>query len=194
MRSRLGITGSPGTGKKTLAPLVASLLSYSLLDLNVAARGYSKLTYGNVLEIDTERLGRKVAGLVVPECVVFGHLLPHVIGRHGIDFVAVLRCEPTALKKRLLARGYRGEKLTQNLEAELIGVVLDECIHSFGESKVREYDSTKEDPDRLAEMIATDYRGRARHAGEWIDWTRGYTSSARLRSLLSFARADPAST
>ncbi len=194
MRAILGITGGPGTGKKTVSPLVSSRLSYALLDLNAVATGNSTPQPGAAFEVDTVRLRKRIVTVEESNCVIFGHLLPDVFRAKELDFVAVLRCEPSTLKRRLLARGYAGAKLVENLEAELIGVVLDRCVRSFGESVVHEYDSTKTTPAHLARSIATDYTRGARRQGEWIDWTVRYASSVRLRSLLSFGRTEPAST
>jgi adenylate kinase len=188
----LGITGSPGTGKKTVSPVVASSLSFPLVDLNAVARAKSRV--GSTIDVDTRTLRKMLLGTTASEGVVFGHLLPHVYHKGEIDFVAVLRCEPSVLKKRLINRGYTNEKLIENLEAELIGVVLDESIRTFGEAAVHEYDSTKTNPIRLASSIVTDYKRGGRSSADWTDWTARYASSARLRSLLSFGSTDVAST
>ena len=110
------------------------------------------------------------------------------------SFVAVLRCEPKVLRRRLAKRGYPNEKITENVEAELIGVVLDECVRRFGGKVVHEYDTTSASPASVAKAIASDISSKAKGGPGWIDWTLGYDSSSRLRSLLEGARAPPAST
>jgi adenylate kinase len=205
LRQLLGITGSPATGKKTVAPNVASGLSLPLIDLNALARGGSRpgttttstttTTRRRSVEVDTSRLRKKLLGLHPSRAVVFGHLLPHVFRKGELDFVAVLRCEPSVLKKRLIKRGYTGQKLLENLEAELIGVLLDESLRAFGDTDVHEYDSTTADPLRLARSIVSDSRTASRSKrSDWIDWTARYTSSAKLRSLFSLRSTDVAST
>ena len=190
----LGVTGTPGTGKNTVSPLVASRLSYVLLDLNESAMGDPKSKRGATIEVDTVLLRKKLLAARGSSCVVFGHLLPDVFRAKDLDFVALLRCEPSVLKRRLVARGYTGEKLVANIEAELIGVVLDSCIRSFGSSVVHEYDSTNAQPAHLARIIASDYTRGTKTEDHWIDWTDHYASSDRLKALFSLDRTEPAST
>lgn len=196
MRAIVGICGTPGTGKKTVAPLVARLLELPrAIPLNsLAAKGE--------VEVDTVRLRRELLKAAPARAVVFGHLLPHVLRKSEAGFVAVLRCEPSVLRKRLEKRGYPGAKVTENVEAELIGVVLDECVRRFGLGLVREYDTTSASPRAVAKAIARDAvsalsegKGAAkRRPTAWIDWTLDYDSSGKLRSLLAGRREPPAST
>ncbi|HVB95939.1 MAG TPA: AAA family ATPase [Nitrososphaerales archaeon] len=196
MRGIIGISGTPGTGKKTVAPIVAGLLG-----LPRAVPIVSFAPKGKV-DVDTERLRSDMLKTVPPNAVLYGHLLPHVLKSSEAGFVAVLRCEPSVLRERLLERGYPRTKVTENVEAELIGVVLDECVARFGGDLVREYDTTSALPEETAGAIAKDAeaakaRGKkpAATAGpSWIDWTLRYDSSTKLRSLLSGGSAAPAST
>ncbi len=180
------LTGTPGTGKKTVAPLLAHALGLRLLALNDLA--------GREHAVDTKKLRARMLREDLSGTLLTGHLLPEVLRRGEAGFVAVLRCEPSRLKKRLQARGYTGEKVVANVEAELIGVVLDAALRAFGETAVREYDGTSATPVSLAKRIAHDYGRRVVHTGTWTDWTLRYDSSTRLRSLLSTPRTEPAST
>jgi adenylate kinase len=51
------------------------------------------------------------------------HLLP-------VDMIIVLRCSPKVLKERLEARDWSPEKVKENLEAEAMGVITQECLES----------------------------------------------------------------
>ena len=203
MHNLLGITGTPGVGKKTTSALLAARLSYSVLDLNSLALTNDLSVKGkrhSPVEVDTKLLRAKCKALKLDRRVIVGHLLPEVFRDRELDFVAVLRCEPSVLKDRLLSRGYEKEKVIANVEAELIGVILDQSLRAFDPPVLHEYDSTKLSPQRLAARIATDYLGSRRiHPARrstryWIDWTLRYTSSAKLRSALSFGTTEPAST
>jgi adenylate kinase len=196
VRGIIGISGTPGTGKKTVAPLVASLIGLPApLPIGALARN-------DEVEVDPRILRRKLLRLNPGRAVVFGHLLPHVLNKSEVRMVAVLRCEPSVLRRRLEGRGYPPEKVVENVEAELIGVVLDECVRKFGSGLVREYDSTSESPKEVARGIARDARaamakGTRAAAGAkpgWIDWTLDYDSSSKLRSLLAGRSEPPAST
>jgi len=187
----IGVCGTPGTGKKTVSPIVAKLMGLPApISMNsLAPKGES--------EVDTVLLRKKLLALDPPRAVLFGHLLPHVLRKSEAGLVAVLRCEPSVLRERLVGRGYPRSKVTANVEAELIGVVLDECVERFGRDLVREYDTTSASPEAVASEIARDARaGKVprRRAPAWIDWTLGYDYSTKLRSLLEGESEPPAST
>jgi len=196
VRGIVGICGTPGTGKKTVAPVVAEVMGLPApIPINsLAPKGES--------EVDTKLLRRELLKLDPPRVVLFGHLLPYVLRKSETRFVAVLRCEPSVLRERLLERGYPHAKATENVEAELIGVVLDECVRRFGSRLVREYDTTSASPKEVANAIARDAEmatARREKAGAgarpaWIDWTLDYDSSSKLRSLLAGERDTPGST
>jgi adenylate kinase len=181
----VGITGTPGTGKKTIAPLLAALLGIPPLSLNElsATSGVGVQTMDGV-EVDTEALRRALLSAPGGRSLVYGHLLPDVLRRDEAEAVFVLRCNPTELRRRLVERGYGGRRLLDNLESELIGVTLDAAIDSFGEELVLEYDTTRASPDAAAKALSRKL-GQRPASRRRIDWTRDYTSAEKLRSLLS---------
>jgi adenylate kinase len=189
----IGVTGTPGTGKKTVSPLLASLLHKKLVDINSLARARWLPDKSGEIVVDLKVLRRELKD-VDPDSLVSGHLLPELADPRRVEFVAVLRCNPTVLRERLIARGYPGGKVVDNLEAELVGVVLDAAVRRFGSAKVHEYDTSRAAPSSVARRIAKDYRAGSAQAGPWIDWTLLYDSSTKLTSLLSRPRTDPAST
>ena len=191
----VGITGTPGTGKKSVAPLVARALNFRLMDLSAFAveNGCADDSPDGSV-VDVGKLRRVLRRSRLHALVIFGHLLPSVFRKGELGFVAVLRCEPRALRMRLIARGYDDVKVTENVEAELIGVSLSETLSVFGGRKVREYDSTRVDPARISREIIRESQGRIRRGTTWIDWTARYDSAVKLRSLLSSERTDSAFT
>ena len=190
----LGVTGTPGTGKKSISPILAGLLRMELVEINSFARTRAAPREGDELVVDTKKLGSQLAKRGTTSTVVSGHLLADVLKPASAEFVVVLRCDPAVLKRRLASRGYLPDKVLENVEAELIGVVLDGAVRRFGAAKVHEYDSTGTSPVSLAKRIADDYLAGRAQASPWVDWTLDYDSSARLRSLLSRPRTEPAST
>lgn len=185
MGNYIGITGTPGAGKKTIAPLVASQMGLPCVSLydQAALSGLVKKDDDDPW-VDTFALGKFLAKHVSGPALIHGHLLPYVLRGRQLSKVAVLRCEPMTLKRRLLARGYGPEKVVENVEAELIGVLSADSMTAFGSKKVAEFDATASEPATAAKEISEFLKG-CREAGPAIDWTFSYGSAPRLRSLLS---------
>lgn len=196
MRDIVGICGTPGTGKKTVAPKVSELLGLAgAISINsLAPQGSS--------EVDPKQLRKALLKSKPAHVVLYGHLLPYLLKKEEAGFVAVLRCDPAVLRKRLVARRYPSSKVTENVEAELIGVLLYDCVKEYGDDLVREYDTTAATPEDVANAIARDARdslaGKARRSrkakAHWIDWTLNYGSSSKLRSLFPGGKEPPGST
>ena len=184
----IGVTGTPATGKKSTAPLLAKELGLKCAGINDLAVSYglSERADGET-EVDTAALRRRLRALE-PPVVVYGHLLPFVLQSRAVSKVVVLRCDPSVLKQRLQARGYEPRKVLDNLEAELIGIVSSDAYDAFGPEKVFEVDSTRTPPAAVAASAAR-VIGGASPPGPRFDWTASYDTGAKLRSLLSVAEA-----
>ncbi|MGD0478185.1 MAG: AAA family ATPase [Nitrososphaerales archaeon] len=192
MGNFFGITGTPGTGKKTIAPLVASKLGLPCISLYGQAVSSGLVKQGdNDAEVDTAVLGRFIVKHVSGSALFYGHLLPYVLGGRELKRVVVLRCEPKTLKRRLLARGYQPNKAVENIEAELIGVLSADSMSVFGSRRTAEFDTTVSKPGEAARVISELLKG-SREPGSRIDWTLSYTSASKLRSLLSGLTAGAA--
>lgn len=176
-----GITGSPGTGKKTVSPMVATRLGLRCVSLNNLAQSYGLVARGG--EVDTGRMRRRLARDPT-QGLIYGHLLPYVLEPRLAGRVAVLRCDPAVLKRRLVARGYPARKVAENVEAELIGVVSADAFESFGSAETFEVDTTRSGPRSVAGVILAIVRGRSAPPPR-MDWTTRYDSGRKLRSLLS---------
>lgn len=182
LRGIVGITGTPGTGKKSVSPLVAGRLHLRCLSFNDLAREHHALNRRGD-EVDVDFLRSRISERVLGPVLLYGHLLPYVLERRRARIVVVLRCDPKVLKRRLAARGYPAKKIEENVEAELIGVVSADAYSAFGSEKTIEFDTTPSAPEEAAEKIARLVRGGS--PAPRIDWTLGYDSGAKLRSLLS---------
>jgi adenylate kinase len=182
LKGVIGITGTPGTGKKSVAPLVAAKLGLRCRSLNElsSSLGVVRSPDGSV---DTERLRRALRTIDGP-AVLYGHLLPYALGRDSVSRVAVLRCEPSALKARLRERRYSERKTIENVEAELIGLESSDAYDTFGPSKTFEVDTTLMTPAQSAAKVLAVVKG-ARTPLPRLDWVPAYDSEEKLRSLLS---------
>jgi len=144
----ISVTGTPGTGKTEVAKELASLFSYKYVDLNRLAE-----ERGLVTGMDRERGSKivdtdKLKDLVIQDnSIVDGHLSHFIIS----DFVVVLRTRPDVLKERISKRGWPLRKVTENVEAEILGVCSFEAYETG--QKVLEMDTSKKTPKEVAKSI-----------------------------------------
>ena len=132
----IGLTGTPGTGKTTLARLLDfNTISISNYYPKISA---GKDTEGNWL-VDIDKLNKEINVSNFSNTIFEGHT-SHFLD--GLNAVIVLRCHPDELKKRLIIRKYKEEKLIENMEAEALNIISQEAINEYGERKVYELDTT----------------------------------------------------
>ena len=177
--SKIGITGSPGTGKKTVGRALAEMTGREFLSINDYAIAHK---FGAFKDKEFEVDLRRTRGSIDTRGkIVCGHLLPYVLQSSSLDFVAVLRCSPGVLRKRYLARDYPRSKIAENLQAEFIGVVAAEALSVYGRRKLAEFDTTRtKNPRTVAKRILETMRKNSLARFGHIDWM---TSQSFLTGL-----------
>jgi len=164
------ITGTPGTGKSTIAGLLEGR-GYATLEIEYFARVrgiYSYIENGETLLVDVPdlvaALGRFLPGL--GEAFLIGHLSHNL---PGADSIVVLRTRPSVLRRRLVEKGWGEEKISENLEAEALDICLGEAVDLHGES-VSEIDTTNRSPAETLGMVLDVHSGRRRYPPVARNW------------------------
>ena len=162
-----GITGIPGTGKSTLADLLATR-GFRILHLSGTYGPYllEQDEYRNTMVVDEERWASEFPGF---DGIVEGHLA-HLL---PCDLVVVLRCRPDILACRLKERGYSPAKISENSLAEAIDVILIETLEMFSPEQVYELDTTDKPIQDCADLAEYFFRGVLPPSHGSIDWS-GY--------------------
>ena len=160
--NRIAITGVPGTGKTT----ATSLLSEKVLNLSeIYERAADGREEDGTWIIDTEKMANIVSDETEKNSVIEGHL-SHLLGMSKIAIV--MRCHPTELKKRLKKREYDDEKIKENLEAECLGIITNECLEEGLETW--EVDTTEIGVEKTAEKIEEIMQGSKIYSIPNIDY------------------------
>ncbi|MFC6942272.1 adenylate kinase family protein [Salinirubellus sp. GCM10025818] len=168
---RVALTGTPGTGKTTIADRLETDLD--TVHLNDAIRE-EDLTES----VDEERdslvadLGAVEAWLDDYEAE-HGDLLveSHLAHLFDADRVVVLRCDPSELERRLADRGESEAKARENAESEALDVVLSEAVERHGEERVYEVVTTDRDPDAVARDVEAVIAGEREPSAGTVDYT-----------------------
>src|ERR1700730_4183219 len=84
---RIGITGSPGTGKKTIGQELAKKLGLEFFSINDHAIA-EKWGNWNLNEFEVDQ--KKVSGEIpTKNRVIAGHLLPYIVPNKHLDWVFI---------------------------------------------------------------------------------------------------------
>lgn len=178
------ITGTPGTGKTTVSRLLSTKLNVHHIELTE----YCK-EKGFVIEEDEERDTSVVDLDTLSEAVKYeiedkegtiildGHFAHELLEPEMVELVFVLRKKPWLLKTELENRMYHSEKVWENLEAEIVGVITGESMEKY--SKLVEIDTSEKTPeDTTAEIIDIIKKGENPKFTP-IDWV-AYPETLRL--------------
>ncbi len=153
------VTGTPGTGKSTLAKRLAEEVE-GLKWVNVGNFAKEKGHLGRwdedyeCHELEEDPLLDDLEEMVAGGGLVVDHHVTDFFPERYFDAVFVLRAENGVLHDRLSARGYPKRKLEENLQCEIFQTVLDEARESYPEQIVHELRSdSKEELDKNVERI-----------------------------------------
>jgi len=168
----IGITGTPGTGKKTVGKELARILGYEPLILNelIIEMGYILKRDDSGIIVDIERLREDLVGKLDRKQVIIGHLLPQVFTKGELSSVIVLRCDPDELLERYSLRGYDEKKVSENIWSEIIDSSLAESIERFGARTTAEFNTTNQPPKKVAQEIADVILGRSKKTLGTVNW------------------------
>jgi len=165
---RIALTGTPGTGKTSVACLLREA-GECVVDLNDVAASFGLLGQYDrrrrTREVDLKALARHLARALPKEGTVFleghiAHLLP-------VDRAIVLRCAPAVLRRRLARRGYPAAKIRENCLAEALDEITIEAVARLGKGRVFEIETTMPDARRTVAIIMRIVRSGFKRAGKY---------------------------
>ncbi len=166
----LVITGNPGVGKHTTTDLfVKQDSSYQIIDINkFAIEGGFGNKVEDGFEVNTIEMKDEIKKKVSDKSIIVGHLAPYVLDDSDIDLAIVLRKNPYDLIDIYKKRDYQESKIKQNAGSEVLGVIANDAIASFGKEKTFEIDTTTKTPERIVEEINGIIKNK--EGGDIIDW------------------------
>jgi len=168
----LVITGNPGVGKHTIADLfVKQNSSYQIFDINKFAieKGLGEQTEDGI-EIDTKKLKNEIQKLNLEKSLIVGHLAPYVLDESNVEFVIILRKNPYELIKIYEERKYQNSKIKENAGSEVLGVIANDSITSFGKEKSFEVNTTDKTPEIILKRIQDIINNQEN--GDIVDWLK----------------------
>jgi adenylate kinase len=185
------VSGTPGTGKTTVAKELAKRISYNFIDMGKLA--VSEHLYSdedaerNTKIVDERKLAKRVEEEIVAnnDKIIISSHYAEIVSPKLVDRVIVLRTHPDKLRGRLGERGWSDRKIKENIEAEILGVCSYNAVAKYGEGKVYEIDTTDLSPEESVEIALeiTGSNGKSHVVGS-IDWLSKLESENRLGSYM----------
>lgn len=166
----IAVSGTPGVGKTAVAKLLAEKLGYTYVDLKKFAieHGIDEIK-GDELEVEIDELSYFIEKELKGKNVVLDGHLSHLM---PADQVIILRLHPKIVGERLKERGYSREKISENVEAELVDVCLVEAVDEH--ENVIEVDTTGKTPEQVVEEILELLNKGIKKRVGIVDWTQVY--------------------
>ncbi|KAJ2827437.1 factor activating pos9 [Coemansia furcata] len=153
------ITGTPGTGKTTAAGMVADAAGLELVTVGDLIK-QRNLHDGYDEEFDTYWLNEDKVVDEMEEMMAGGGMCIdfHTCGffpERWFDLVVVLRADTKNVYDRLERRGYKQNKIDENVECEIMQVVADDARESYKAEIIMELSSnTLDEMEDNVEKIA----------------------------------------
>jgi adenylate kinase len=173
----IALTGTPGTGKTSVSKILQKN-GFEVIDLNKVVCekdfliGRDKKRDSEI--VDVERFDEYVKKNYGGRDIVFieGHL-SHLL--KSVDKVIVFRCHPNELRKNLSEKGWKEEKIKENLEAEILDIILCEAMEIHPRNNIFEIDITDKSVDIAAscviEIIKNKFKNMKKYNIGKIDWS-----------------------
>jgi len=142
----IAITGAPAVGKTTVVEFFTDA-NFTIVSVKDLAKQYDcegdfdEATQS--IDIDIHRLAEQFEADSLGDTIVDGHL-SHFL---EVDAIVMLRCNPSTLQERLAKRGYSEQKITANVEWEMVAGTWSEIIEFELDQPILELDTTNCEPE-----------------------------------------------
>ncbi len=180
------ITGNPGTGKHTVAKIIAKNLKLELIDINslsIDEKVFEKRY--ETIYVDVNKLKKIIRKKTTQNSLLVGHLAPYVVSKDDVESVVVLRKTPYKLQTTYKKRKYSSEKSIENLGSEILGITYYDTIKKIGNSKTSQIDTSNKSISQIVKKIETIFR-KGKTKEDHVDWLRLILKKGDMKRFFSY--------
>ena len=159
----IAISGTPGTGKTSVSKKLSEIANAKFISLNkLAVSEQLTLKYDKKRDthvVDFKKLIPHVINQIESykktniEFLLIESHFSDIIPEKYIDYAIILRCNPDELYKRLEKRGYKKEKIIENVQSEILGNCANFFIEKQIKSPIYEIDTTSLTIEAISKVI-----------------------------------------
>lgn len=192
------ISGTPGCGKTSVTKELSELIDAKFISLNELSLSnkfsfdYDKerKTYIVDFKIFLPYILKKIEKIKKdnPQFLIIESHFSDVIPNKFIDWVFILRCEPDELIRRLEAKNFEIKKITENVQAEILG----NCVNYFLKKKIKspiyEIDTSNLSIIDVAQIIISivfNKRNTEKYQIGNVDWLEQLFQENRLKEFFN---------
>jgi len=157
------ISGTPGCGKTSVANKLSKFIDTKTISLNeLAVSGDFSFDYDNERKtyiVDFQIFLPYVIKIIKkikvnnPQFLIIESHFSDIIPNKFIDYVFILRCDPDELAKRLKKKNYDLNKITENVQSEILGNCVNYLVQKKIKSPIYEIDTTNLNIESVAKTI-----------------------------------------
>jgi adenylate kinase len=174
---RVALSGTPGTGKTSVATMLEKQ-GYSIVHLHTLAKekhciaGMDKKRHSQLIDIGKlDTVIKK--NYKTPSLVFFEGHVSHLL--KTMDKIVILRCHPKQLQERLSEKKWSERKIKENVDAETLDVILCEAVELHSAKNIFEIDTTdktiKEVTETIKNIVEKNFQPTTPYTLGKIDWS-----------------------
>jgi len=184
---KIGVTGTPGTGKTIFAKTLASQLKYDYFNLeDFIIKNKLYIEYDETRDsyvLDIEKAYDKFREVVSDNTVYEGLSVAYILDNELFDYVILLRCNPYELERRLKKKGFSEEKVRENIQAEILDVIAYEVFNKVDREKVIQIDNSN-DLEEKVEKVINIVLHKTRGECDEVDWLSMIVEKGDIKRFL----------
>ena len=181
----LVITGNPGVGKHTIGKHIAKTLDLNLIDLNQIAIDEKIFEEKNESkDVDVSKLKKILKTKLDKRSLVVGHLAPYVLTKSQVKKLIILRKNPYKLSTIYKKRKYSKNKIRENIESEILGIIAHDAFKKLDKSKIVQIDTTGKSIQKVVLQTKNAIKGKKK--SDDVDWLSLVSENNDLKKFFSY--------
>lgn len=187
------ILGTPSVGKTTIAQELTKELNANYINLNSLAHNYNLIQgydkYRKTAIIDEKKMQKKIEKIIkttkINYIIIDGHYAASVVPKEVVKITFVLRRNPIELKKIMKKLQYNENKLSENLEAEILDVCLIEALSEQEEDRICEINVSSKTTKEVTNLMLDILSNKKNCTIGKVDWIKLLESKGILNEFLT---------